>query len=591
MEKADSTNVVVDIPATIQVKDFAERSGVKVSDVVAELMKNGVMATINDAIDFDTASIIASDLGIELKPETEEAVSGKKNSHQTDGESLVERPPVVAVMGHVDHGKTTLLDAIRKSEVAKSEAGGITQHVKAYQIIHSGRKITFLDTPGHEAFSILREHGTRLTDIALIVVAADEGVKPQTEEVISFAVKSGVRSVVAITKIDKPNANIERVKQQLSEKGLMPEEWGGDTVMVEVSAQNNTNLDKLLDVILLITDVDELKARADGLAEGTVVEAHVSTGQGPLATLLVEAGTLKKGDYLIAGSIYAKVRTMEESNGEQITEATSATPVLVAGWRGLPVLGEQFVAVESEKQAKAQSLAYAQKQKYAQNAEVKKISSEDKLTAAIASAKKIQLPLLLKADVHGSLQAVISSLETLGNEEIEVRIVDSGVGAVNESDVAMAGSTGASIIGFNVSMSGPIKQLAARSKVQTRFYKVIYELLDDIKAEMEDKLGSVTVEELQAELEVKGIFRTSKNMLICGGLVKSGKLSKNLLVREENAEQPFGSVKKLQREQQAVEEVKEGNLCGVEIVTEQKSTVQEGDKLIFVKISEKAKTL
>jgi translation initiation factor IF-2 len=592
MDKETPTPTQVTIPETIQVKEFAEKLGLKVSEVVGELFKNGVMATINDAIDFDTAAVIASDLGFEAIKKADEPTIRKEAKDKTAvDKSVPSRPPVVAVMGHVDHGKTTLLDAIRKSAVAKHEAGGITQHLSAYQVEHNGRAITFLDTPGHEAFSILREHGAGLTDVALIVVAADDGVKPQTEEVITYATKNGVRVIVALTKIDKPAADPNRVKQQLSEKGLLAEDWGGDTVMVEVSAQAGTNLDKLLDVILLVADVDELRATDKGPAEGSVIEAHMNVGKGPLATLLVESGELSKGDYITVGQVYGRVRTMENSNDLAIETAGPATPVIVSGWKGLPVLGERFFVTETEKIAKNRSQETAQKQQYQQNATVKKISQEDKMTAAMESVNKKQLPVLIKADVNGSLKSLISSLELLGNEEIEIKVVDSGVGPINESDVAMASSSGASIIGFNVGLSGPIKQQATRSKVSVKLYKIIYELLDDIKVELETKLGSETIEEVVGELEVKGIFRTMRTVLICGGLVSKGKLAKGLLARLGEETEPFGVIKKLQREQQSVEEVTEGNMCGIEIATDQKAPIEVGDKLIFIARTEQAKTL
>jgi translation initiation factor IF-2 len=592
MEEESPKLVKVAIPQTITIKDLAEKLEIKVSEVVGELFKNGVMATINDSIDYDTASVILSDLGFETYQEEAETETPKEKRIARLDESAATRPPVVAVMGHVDHGKTTLLDAIRKSDVARGEAGGITQHLSAYQITYNGHKITFLDTPGHEAFSILREHGAGLTDVALIVVAADEGIKPQTEEVITYATKSGVRTIVAITKIDKPNADVNRIKQQLSEKGLMAEEWGGDTVTVEVSAKDGTNLDKLLDVILLVAEVDELRANTSGYAEGAVIEAHMNIGKGPVATLLVEHGELKKGDYITVGKVYGRARTLEDSNGHSIDKAEPATPVLVAGWKGMPDLGGHFHVVNNEKEAKIHSMEFSQKIQTQQSKSIKKISQEDKLTAAMDARHKKQLPLLVKADVDGSLKSLITSIGLLGNEEIEAKIVDSGVGGISESDVAMASSSQSEIIGFNVSINGPIKQLAARSKVKIKLYRVIYELLDDIKSELEEKLGSEIVEEVVGELEVKGIFRTSRTDLICGGLVTSGKLVRDLSVRTTDEEiEPFGTIKKLQKEQQPAEEISEGNMCGVEITTTQKANVTIGDKLIFVRRSEQAKKL
>lgn len=584
----------VAIPSKLSVKEFAQALDIKVTDVIAELMKNGVMATINDAIDFETASIVGEELGFSIsKLQAEVAKSADSEKAKPTQEKGQPRPPVIAVMGHVDHGKTSLLDAIRKTKVAAGEAGGITQHLSAYQIEYKGRPVTFLDTPGHEAFSLLREHGAHLTDLAIIVVAADEGIKPQTEEAIKFAQKAGVKIVVAINKIDKTGADSNRVKQQLADKGLNPEDWGGDTVMVEVSAKEGTNLDKLLEVVFLVADIEELTARADGPAEGIVIESHMAHGQGPVATVLVERGELKPGDFVVAGSSYGKVRTLKDSNNQPIKQALPSQPAIVSGWKVLPDLGKQFSVQTTEKAVRSSAQSVVDEARASGAAAVKQIGHEQKLAGAMQEQSVTQLPLVVKADVHGSLESLISSLESLGTDEVKVKVVSQGVGAITESDVSIAGSAAAQIVGFHVDMSVSIKQLAQRQGVDVKLYKVIYELLDDVKANLSKLLKPEIVEEVAGTLKVKGIFKITKSAVIAGGEVTSGKVMPDLLVRKVSKDDSpeIGRLKSVQREQDQVKEVKEGDMCGLQISTKEKVNLEIDDKLEFFSRSEKARSL
>lgn len=580
--------IAIETPITVD--NFAKAMDMKVTDVISELMKSGVMATINDTIDFETAAIVAEDLGIEVTQA--EAKAGEEETSETGTQTTVleegegdTRPPVVTVMGHVDHGKTTLLDALRESNTAGSEAGGITQHISAYQIQHNERTITFLDTPGHEAFSALREHGARVTDIAIIVVAADDGVQPQTKEAIQFARDSGVRMVIAINKIDTPGADPNRIKQQLADENVIAEEWGGETVMVEISAQKRQNLDALLDMVLLVADVEDIRARYEGPVEGVIIESQVVQGQGVTATLLVKHGELHVSDVLVAEDAYAKVRSLEDFAGKKITSATPATPVAVTGWKSTPRLAAVVQQYPDEKTAR----------KAASNAKgyttgKSDITQAEALTAAMQEGKATTIPVIIKADVEGSLNAVEQSLENLKTDEVRVEVVGSGIGAVSESDVTLAESTGARIICFGVSIPNRIKQLALRAGVQTRVYSVIYELIDDIREEMSAVLEPEVIEEVQGSLEVKGIFKVTQKELLCGGQVKTGKITPELFVRYQEGEE-IGTVQSLQREQQPAKEVSQGEMCGLNIATTKKAKVQEGDVLEFLKRETKQRSI
>jgi translation initiation factor IF-2 len=582
----------IEIEDMITVGTLAEKLQLPSTRLIGELMKNGVMATINERIDFDTAQIIVEELGLEVtlakKPEDEPVVRTKKQEHS---DSAVSRPPVVAVMGHVDHGKTSLLDAIRGAQVAKGEAGGITQHISAYQITHNNRAISFLDTPGHEAFAAIREHGAHLTDIAIIVVAADDGIKPQTIEAIRFARKAGVKIIVALNKIDKEGADANRVKQQLSEQDLLPEEWGGDTVIVEVSAKTKQGIDSLLDMILLLADVEDFRAEATGPATGLIIESHLEQGRGPIANALIEEGTLKTGDFIVAGTTYAKIRTLFSTDGKSVAKATPSMPVVISGFKALPQFGDEFVVVKDEKTARAQAEKVAESQQG--NAASNNMSSSE-LIRIINRKKQVQeLNVIIRADVQGSLTSVIDSVKALDTEEVAVRIVSSGVGAITENDIHRASTGEAIIYGFNVEAPTNIKRLASRDKVHIRLYKVIYELIDDVKEELTKLLVPEIVETDAGRLVVKAVFKTTKTEVICGGEVTKGHLIVPAFARVIRDKDQLAEVEvvKLQRGPQETKEVLEGEMCGVSLVTENRLELQEGDRLEFFTRQTVARTL
>lgn len=568
----------VEIPDMITVGDLAERLMLPATKLIAELMKNGVMATVNERIDFDTAQIIVSELGlldVELAKKEQEAPSTRERRSASEGAKP--RPPVVAVMGHVDHGKTTLLDAIRDSQSTQAEAGGITQHISAYQVERKGRKITFLDTPGHEAFAALREHGARLTDLVILVVAADDGIKPQTLEAIRYARKAGVKMIVAINKMDKPSADPNRVKQQLSEHKLLVEEWGGDTVAVGVSALKKTGIDELLDMVLLVADVEDLKADVDVPASGLIVEANMEQGRGAVAVALVEAGTLRPGDFIVAGATYARVRNLESTEGEVLKSAGPSTPVVISGFKSLPEFADEFIAVKNEKVARNQAAARVKKKQDGQ-----KVTSSGELIRKLNRSRKLnELNVIVKADVQGSLTSVVDSLKSLDTDEVAVRIVGSGVGDINDSDVQLARTSGAVIYGFNISLPNVVKHLAHRDHIPVRLYSIIYELIDDAKKEMEQLLEPEVVETELGTLVVRGVFKTTKTDIICGGEVTKGKLKTPALARIKRDKEILAEaeVVNLKRGPQDAKEVLEGEMCGVSLKTGGRVDLQEGDRL------------
>lgn len=568
----------IEIEDMTTVGDLAEKLMLPVTKLITELFKNGVMATVNERIDFDTAQIIVGELGLDIelkRKDVEEAAPREKKKASDSAES---RPPVVAVMGHVDHGKTSLLDAIRGAQVAKGEAGGITQHISAYQITHGDRKITFLDTPGHEAFAAIREHGARLTDLVVIVVAADDGIKPQTLEAIRFARKANVKIIVAVNKIDKEGADVNRIKQQLSEQNLLVEEWGGDTVVVEVSAKTGQNLTGLLDMVLLVADVEDLRADTDVPATGLIIEAHMEQGRGPVAEALVEAGTLHPGDFIVAGGTYARVRNLETTSGAPIKEATPSTPVRITGFKVLPEFGDEFVFVANEKIARTQAAAYAGRTQAGGRLDM---NSTELIRIINRSNDLNELNIIVKADVQGSLTSVIDNLKTLDTDEVAIRVIGSGVGAINENDLHMAHSSKAIIYGFNVNAPSNIKQLASRDKVPLRSYRVIYELIDDAKEELTKLLPPEIVETDLGRLVVKGVFKTTKNEVICGGEVTKGKLTVPAIARVKRAGEVIADVEvtKLQRGPAEAKEIFEGEMCGMSIATKSKLDLQEGDHI------------
>lgn len=576
----DQEKVLV-VADSITVGELAETLNLSVTTLVGELFKNGIVATINQRIDFETATIIVEELGLDVELQKKEATTASERKVHELSDKAVSRPPIVAVMGHVDHGKTSLLDAILDNKTAEGEAGGITQHISAYQTEHKGRSITLLDTPGHEAFAALRQHGATLTDVVIIVVAADDGVKPQTIEAIRFAKTANAKIVVAINKMDKETANPQLVKTQLAtEHGLNPEEWGGDTVMVEVSAKTKQNIDKLLDMVLLVSDLEELKADIDVPAEGLVIESHMETGRGPVVGLLVEQGALKPGYFLVAGSAYGKVRTLLDFRGNTLPSAGPSTPVTVTGFKELPQFGDVFTIVKNEKEARqATGLVRIEREK---NAASTNVTGADLLKMMNQKHDTQDLNVIVKADVQGSLTSVMDSLrlvETGG--QISLRIIGSGVGNISESDVRLASDGETIIYGFNVDLPPAVKRLATRDKVQVRIFKVIYELLDDARSAMEALLAPEVVETEIGALTIKGIFRTLKDEVIAGGEVTSGKITSGALARVKRGDEQIAEVEitKVQRQQQEAKEVFEGEMCGLSLKTTKKLLLEEGDTI------------
>lgn len=576
---------IVKIADSVTVGELAETLGLSVTMLIGELFKNGIAATINQRLDFDTAQIVVEELGLDVQLERKQAATTDaplRHVHQLT-DKAVARPPIVAVMGHVDHGKTSLLDAILDKKTAEGEAGGITQHISAYQAERNGRVITLLDTPGHEAFAALRQHGAVLTDVVIIVVAADDGVKPQTVEAIRFARSANAKIVVAINKIDKDTANPQLVKTQLaSEHGLNPEEWGGDTVMVEVSAKTGQNLDKLLDMVLLVADMEDLRADVDTPAEGLVIEAHMETGRGAVVGLLVEHGQLKPSHYLVAGTAYGRVRTMLDFRGKAMKLAGPSTPVNVTGFKELPQFGDSFVIAKNEKEAR--QMAAKAKLEQERRAATTNVTGADILKMMNQKHDAQEFNVIIKADVQGSLTSVIDSLKLIEtNGEVELRVIGHGVGNISENDIHLATGENTVIYGFNVDLPPAVKRLASREKVEVRLYRVIYELLDDAKLSMENLLAPEVVETEIGALKVKGVFRTMREEVIAGGEMIRGKVSKGLLARlkrkgEQIAEVEVSSV---QRQQQEAKEVFEGEMCGLSLKTAKKIVVEEGDELEF----------
>jgi len=572
----------IQIEDNITVGSLAEELKLPVTRLIGELMKNGIMATINERLDFDTAQIIIGELGLDIELEHKKAAAEPgKREKQVASAAATQRPPVVAVMGHVDHGKTSLLDAIRGAQVAKGEAGGITQHISAYQVEHNGRVITFLDTPGHEAFAAIREHGADLTDIVVIVVAADDGVKPQTIEAIRFARNAGTRIIVAINKIDKEGANDQLVKQQLAEQNLLVEEWGGDIVAVPVSAKTKQGIPALLDMLLLVADVEELKADATLPARGLIIEAHVETGRGPIAHALIEEGTLKPGQFVLAGGAYAKVRNLEDTAGKPIKSAGPSTPVVISGFKTLPEFGDAFSVVANEKEARARATSVSFSR--ANGASRSDMSSSELLRIISRSDKLQELPIIIKADVQGSLTSVADSLKSVETDEVAVRIVGSGVGVVSENDIHLAHSAGAIIYGFNTSAAPNIRRLANRDQVSIRLYNVIYELIDDVKSELSKLLADEIVEKEMGSLEVKGIFKTTKAQVIAGGEVKSGILKVPAFARIFRGKERIGEAELigLKRGPNDATDLATGELGGISLNIQGRLTLEIGDRIEF----------
>ncbi|HYF96474.1 MAG TPA: translation initiation factor IF-2 [Patescibacteria group bacterium] len=581
---------------TIQIEDgltvgtLAEKLEIPVTTLIAELMKNGVLATVNERLDFDTAVIITSEIDPEITLEKNQADEAMPIKRQKKSSGTEQRPPVVAVMGHVDHGKTSLLDAICNTKVANKEAGGITQHISAYQVKHNDRLITFLDTPGHEAFAAIREHGAHLTDLVIIVVAADDGIKPQTIEAIRFAKKAGVKIVVAVNKIDKEGADSNRIKQQLAEQDLMIEEWGGDTVLVEVSAKTGDGIDKLLEMILLVADVEELKAEDKGAAEGLIIEAHMEQGRGPVGVALVEQGTLKKGDFVVAGTTYAKVRNLESSLGKPLNEAGPSTPVTLTGFKELPRFGDEFIVVKDEKEARKLVETNSKTSSENKNA----LTGGDLIKIIDRKNQVTELNIIVKADVQGSLKSVVDSLKSLNTDEVAIKIVGLSIGNITEKDTHLASTSGAIIYGFNVEAPSNVRQLANRDKTSIRLFKVIYELIDDAKEELVKLLPPEIIRTDLGRLLVKGVFKITKTEVICGGEVTKGKLIVPALAnvyRDEEIVAENVEIIGLKHGPQETKEVQTGEMCGVSFKSESRVDLKEGDRLEFFKVETKERDL
>ena len=586
-------NKTIQIAGSITVDELAKALGLSVTALIGELFKNGIVATINQRLDFETASIIIDELGM-TNVTLERKNTATKTSeirHELSDKAVV-RPPVVAVMGHVDHGKTTLLDTLLNKKTASGEAGGITQHISAYQLEHDGRMITFLDTPGHEAFAAIRQHGAMLTDIVVIVVAADDGVKPQTVEAIKFAQSANAKIIVAINKIDREGADVERTKADLSQHGLQPEEWGGDITMVPVSAKVGTNLDQLLDMILLTADIEELKADIDIPAEGLVIESHMETGRGSVVNLLVTGGELKVGEFIVAGSAYGKIRTMLDWRGKPKGKATPSVPVTVTGFKELPNFGDRFVEVADEKTARKMALLNAQAA--ADETASANVTSSDLLRMMNTADNSKSFNVIIKGDVLGSVTSVVDSLKMIDTKgEITLNIVSTGVGDINENDVYMAAGENTAVYGFNVSVPVNISKMAARDNVPIKTYRVIYELLDDVKHEMENLLDAEVVETDEGEMKIKGVFRTEKSSIIAGGEVLTGVVRPGMLARVVRDKTYIGEVEvtSVQKEKMDVKELAAGETGGLALKTEHKITIELNDRLKFFTRELKKKTL
>ena len=570
----------ITIPEKLTIRELAEAMKMQPSAIVKKLFMEGQMVTVNHEIDFEQAEEIA--LGFDIIAEKEEKVDVIEEllkEEEEDESTMVSRPPVVCVMGHVDHGKTSLLDAIRKTNVTRGEAGGITQHIGAYVVDINGQKITFLDTPGHEAFTAMRMRGANSTDIAVLVVAADDGVMPQTVEAISHAKAAGVEIIVAINKIDKPSANIERVKQELSEYELIPEDWGGTTPFVPVSAKTGEGIDDLLEMILLTAEVSELKANPNRAARGLVIEAQLDKGKGPVATILVQKGTLHVGDFIAAGACSGKVRAMMDDKGRRVKQAGPSTPVEILGLGDVPNAGEVLMSFENDKEAKNFAAAFVSENKNRLLEETKGKLSLDNLFDQIQASDLKELPIIVKADVQGSVEAVKQSLVKLSNEEVVVRVIHGGVGAINESDVSLAATSNAIIIGFNVRPDTTAKQLAEQEGVDLRLYKVIYQAIEDVEAAMKGMLDPVFEEKVIGHAEVRQLFKASGIGTIAGSYVLDGTFQRGCKVRISRGEDQIyeGELASLKRFKDDVKEVRAGYECG--LVFQDFNDVKEEDKV------------
>ena len=568
----------MEIPENITVKELAEKLGKSGAEIVKCLMKKGIMAAINQSVDFDTAVSVGEEYNVIFEIEKEKDIFEEAFKQEEEDESLLEsRPPVVVVMGHVDHGKTSLLDAIRHSHVTSSEAGGITQHIGAYTVQINGNPITFLDTPGHEAFTAMRMRGAQITDIAVLVVAADDGVMPQTIEAINHAKAAGVEVIVAINKMDKPSANPDRVKQELVEYGLVAEDWGGNTICVPVSAVTKDGIDTLLEMIILTAEMMELKANPNKPARGAIIEAQLDKGRGPVATVLVQEGTLNVGDPIVAGAAHGKIRAMMDDKGRRVKKAGPSKPVEILGLSEVPAAGDSFYVASSEKQARQLAESVVAKSRKDMLKDTPQKVSLDDLFNQIQSGSVKELNIVVKADVQGSVEAVKQSLEKLSNEEVRIRIIHGGVGAITESDVMLASASNAIVIGFNVRPEPSAKTFADEEKVDIRLYRVIYNAIEDITAAMKGMLDPVYEEKVIGHAEVRQLFKASGVGTIAGSYILDGKFTRTAKVRllRDNIVVYEGELESLKRFKDDVKEVNAGYECG--LVFKKFNDLKEGD--------------
>jgi translation initiation factor IF-2 len=583
---------LIEIPDFITVRELASLLGVSPIDVMKQLISSGIMATINQQLDFETASLIAEDMGFEVRPiapPEPETVSlddlppWRRIYAEEDPKSLVPRPPVVTILGHVDHGKTTLLDAIRHAHVAEGEAGGITQHIGAYQVTHNGRKITFLDTPGHAAFTAMRARGAQGADIAVLVVAADDGVMPTTKEAIAHARAAHIPLVVAINKIDKRNANPERVKQELAELGIVPDEWDGDTMFIPVSARDKIGIEDLLEAILLTAESHPIHANPKGKTAGTVIEARLDKTRGVIATLLVQNGTLRVGDIVVAGTAYGKIRAMFDENGKNVREAPPSTPVQVMGFAEQPHVGDLFVTFRNEREARA--LVEERKQAAAQTAAqtARPAASLEDIFKRFQAGETKELLIILKVDTQGSLEPIVNELNALSKTDLGLKILYAEIGNITENDVNLATSTGATVIGFNVSVDTAARKLAESNAVEIRLYDVIYTLVEDVEKALKGMLEPVYQDRVIGVAEVRKIFKVSKQGKIAGCAVREGEIRRNAKVRVRRGREIIAEnigVSSLKRETEDVREVRAGFECGIGL--DNYEGFEVGDLLEFI---------
>jgi len=559
----------IEIPKIITVRKFAEITGKPITEIIKKLMNSGIMASINESIDFDSAAIVADDMGFEAVPLVQ-----KEEKKEIKHTNLSSRSPIVVVLGHVDHGKTTLLDAIRKTDIVSTESGGITQHIGAYQVVWKDKKnqkkpITFLDTPGHEAFSAMRAHGTNITDVAILVVAADDGVMPQTKEAISHIKAANVPVIVAINKIDKPDANAEKVERELADLGLVPEKWGGNTIMVPVSAKNKIGIDSLLDMVMLVSEMQDLKAQFDGKAEAVVIESHMQQGVGPVATILIKHGTLRKGDALLIGNkVIAKVKYMVDFTGANIDKAVPSSPVRIAGLSDIPQFGDQVVQVSNEREAK---------NRINLNSKKSKIINLHKFSDAIKSGELKTLSIILKADTQGSLEAIKNTLEQLSSVKIKIKIISSGVGSVNENDINLSIATNALILGFKIKVSEQINSMAKEKNIKIENYDIIYRLIEDIQKALVGMIEPEKIKVIIGKLQVLKMFYKTHDRKVIGGKVIDGKLNEGDNINIYHSQEPVGKGKilSLHLEKNQVSQVTNGQECGLAIST--KVGIKSGD--------------